>query len=294
MFDKTENKKILHKVVIALVFIYGGCAKESLPTGTIKQAIEEEIVAAIQFDANDNDVKAVDSTCLSEAEPSVCAVKKLVEQAHSQGATLVVAPEYGLGQTYLEPDPTMGENPGTDDAWPDDTFIKIFSKQAAQLGIYILINLQTYTGKDPNTIAYNTLVAFDPTGKVVGVHHKFELFSSESESLTPGTDVMVFDSSLGKVGLLICADMYGDLRLQDKLVNTLGARIVAVSSFWTANGGYNWQKNFARNWGVYVIGSNTTYGAGQGGGIFDPDGQALDLMANAAPGIAIATIPGAQ
>ncbi|MFH1132050.1 MAG: carbon-nitrogen hydrolase family protein [Pseudomonadota bacterium] len=272
--------------------VFLGCGVQgSENTKYISQALGTQLVAAIQFDANNSDVKAVDPSCASEENASVCAVKKLITQAQAAGAILVVTPEYGLGQEYLEPDPTIGETPAISADWPDDTFIKEFSKQANELQIYLVINLQTYSGSGTSEKTFNTQVAFGPDGKVVGVHHKFELFDSEADFLTPGVDVMAFDTPLGKVGLLICADMYGDLRLHDKLTGQLGAKIVAVSSFWTANGGYRWPANFAKNWGVFVISSNTTAGEGQGGGIFDPDGTALDLMTSGTPGVASAAIP---
>ena len=248
--------------------------------GTVK-------VAAVQYDTGDH--PSVDATCAASSMPDACAVGKMAAQAKAKGAILVVTPEYGLGQKYYEPVPKLGENPGTSTTWSEGTLIKSFSKQAATLGIHLVIDLQTSQGT--GKAKHNTVVAFGPKGKVVGVHHKFELFDSEAKNLTPGTDVMVFDSPAGKVGLLICADMYGDLRLQHKLTRTLKARVVAVSSLWTATGGQRWQQNFAKNWGVYVVGSNTTAGAGRGGGVYSPTGKVLAEHTSSSPAVVVAEIP---
>ncbi len=43
-----------------------------------------------------------------------------------------------------------------------------------------------------------------------------------------------------------------------ELADTLGARVVAFSSLWTVAGAPNWQASFAKNWGVYLVGSNIT------------------------------------
>ena len=284
----------LHRtLMVSLAMLWllwlAACAPpEVIPTTSRQQPLGGKLtVAAVQYDTDS--YASVDASCSAAAMPDACAVQKLVAQAQAKGAMLVVTPEYGLGQKYYEPVPKLGEIPATSSSWSDGTLIKSFSAQAAKLSIYLLIDLQT---KDSSSGAkHNTLVAFGPGGKVVGVHHKFELFASEATSLTPGKQVMVFDSPLGKVGLLICADMYGDLRLQDRLTRTLKARVVAVSSLWSAPGGQLWQANFAKNWGVYVVGSNTTGGPGKGGGIYGPDGKALAQHTGSAAAVVTAQIP---
>ena len=271
-----------------IVLLAAGCAPPVDQVQGASQALAgNKKVAAVQYASGG--YAAVDATCASSTMPDACAVGKLVAQAQAKGAVLVVAPEYGLGQKYYEPVPKLGENPGTSSSWTDDALIKIFSEQAAKLSIHLLIDLQTSEGT--GQAKHNTLVAFGPSGKVVGVHHKFELFDSEAKNLTPGKDVSVFDSPVGKVGLLICADMYGDLRMHHKLTQTLKARVVAVSSLWTAPAGHRWQQNFAKNWGVYVVGSNTTSGAGRGGGVYGPDGKALAEHLTSGAAVIMAEIP---
>ncbi len=269
------------------LLLAAGCAPQTDLSDTAAPLTDKVKVAAVQYDSGDH--AAVDGTCAASALPDACAVGKLAAQAKAKGAMLVVTPEYGLGQKYYEPVPKLGENPGTATTWSDGTLIKTFSKQAAALGVYIVIDLQTSRGT--GKAKHNTLVAFSPKGAVVGVHHKFELFASEAKSLTPGKEVSVFDTPAGKVGLLICADIYGDLRLHHKLTKTLKARVVAVSSLWTAAGGQRWQQSFAKNWGVYVVGSNTTGGAGKGGGIYDPSGKALAEHTGGSPAVVVAQIP---
>lgn len=277
-------------LLTALATLAAACGSESSGgVAVTRQALSEVTVAAIQYGTGKSSATSVDASCATDAEPDVCAIKKLVAQAQASGAQLIVTPEYGLGQSYLEPDPTVGENPAVDTAADPKAFITIFSQQARHLQIYLVIDLQTYSEQD-SKLKYNTQVAFGPDGAVVGKHHKFELFDSERKSLTPGDDVGVFDTPFGKVGLLICADMYGDLRMHDELTGRLGARIVAVSSLWTAGAGHQWPRNYARNWGVYVASSNTTSGAGQGGGVFAPDGAVLKLDKDGKTAISLATI----
>jgi predicted amidohydrolase len=248
-------------------------------------------VAAVQY--GEGQAGNVNSGCATNPAPNLCAIKMMVLQARIEGASFIVTPEYALipDQEYLEPYPTLGENPGTDTTWPDDLFIKIFSQWAQKLGVYLVINLLTYTGTQANHQIYNTDVAFDSSGTIIGLHRKFELFGNENTSLTPGNDVMVFSTPLGKMGILICADIYGDASLLNKLTNTLDARVIAFSSFWTTSGAVNWQEDFAKNYGVYLIAANTTISPGHGGGIYDPSGNPLAQEIKTKPSIVYADIP---
>jgi predicted amidohydrolase len=275
-----------------MFLLAGGCrpAEEHEPRAR-SSALASHQVAAIQYASGQ--ASLVLESCATAPKPDGCAVQELVKQARQKGAVLVVAPELALDQPYIsniEPTPALGSNPGTDPSWPaGGVYIKMFSQQAQQLGITIVIHLLTQSATSK---PYSTQVAFGPDGRVLGKHHKFELFSGEKNSYTAGTDVEVFESAqLGKVGLLICADIYGDLNLHQKLVDTLKARVVAFSSFWTAPGAANFQQSYAKNWGVWMIGSNVSGGAGRGGGIFDPEGKELARTEQASPSVLVASVP---
>ncbi len=222
--------------------------------------------------------RAVDSSCTTSA----CAVEALVRRARAEGASLVVTPEYAFDQVGSEPDPDVGATVSDDRVAPLQTH---FGKLADELDIHLVIDLQTTDGEQQ----FNTQVAFGPNGGVVGKHHKFELFQGEKNALTAGSSVTTFDTPVGDVGLLICADLYGDTDLHQKLAQ--GARVVAVSSFWTAAGATRWQAAFARDWGVYVVASNASDGEGVGSGIFDPLGNALAVDRTLDPTSLVVSIP---
>ncbi len=54
---------------------------------------------------------------------------------------------------------------------------------------------------------YNTAVMIDPEGKVIATYDKTHLPRGEAQCLTPGNDLPVFDTYLGRVGMLICWDI---------------------------------------------------------------------------------------
>lgn len=236
-------------------------------------------VASVQ--AGD-DASRVDASC-AKADAN-CAIEALVRQAHEQGAALVVTPEYALRQSHAEPAPKLGDVPADTGRSP---LLSRFSAVARELGIYLALHLETKRGKR----LYNSQVALGPEGEVVGVHHKFELFGSERDTHTAGDGVMAFDTPFGRVGLLVCADVYGDPRMHDELTREAGARIIALSAKWTVARATRWQAAFARDWGVFVVAANAASGAGRGGGVFDPQGQALAIDERGEGAVTVATIP---
>ena len=244
-------------------------------------------VAAVQYGSGY--AASVSPGCASSATPNACALKVMVGQAKQAGAYFVVLPEYALGkdQVYYEPVPKIGENPGANPSWPASLFIKQFSQAAKQHNVYLIFNVATYSA---SKVYHNTVIAFNPGGGVVGVHHKFNLFGNEQASLTPGNNVSVFNTPLGKMGMLICADIYGSSGLRNTLKNQLQARVVTISSYWTVANSVNWYKDYTSKWGVYGIVANTTHSPGMGGGVYK-SGQPLAQKIQAQPSIVYATIP---
>ena len=64
--------------------------------------------------------------------------------------------------------------------------------------------------------AYNSSFVFDPQGACVARHRKMHLFDidveggqrfRESDTLSPGNDVTLFDTPWGRMGLCICFDL---------------------------------------------------------------------------------------
>ncbi|MEM9692697.1 MAG: carbon-nitrogen hydrolase family protein [Myxococcota bacterium] len=217
-------------------------------------------VAAIQL--GDVDPSAIDPGC-GRGDDN-CAVEALVRRAAAGSAALVVVPEYALEQRAPEPFVGLGSRPTT-------PLLGRFRRLADELDIFLVINLET-TLDQRN---YNTQVAFDPEGTVVATHRKFELYGEERETLVPGDDVAAFDTPFGRVGLLICADIYGDPGLHEKLVDDLNVSIVAFSAMWTVPHARRWQAAFAHDWGVTLVAANATGEGGRGGGVFSPTGQQI-------------------
>ena len=99
---------------------------------------------------------------------------------------------------------------------------------------------------------YNTSWVFDREGRRIARHRKVHLFDidveggqrfRESDTLTPGDEITVFDTEFGRIGLCICFD----LRFQEmsKCMADMGARLIIVpAAFNMTTGPAHWELLF--------------------------------------------------
>ena len=102
------------------------------------------------------------------------------------------------------------------------------------------------------TAVYNTAYVFDRQGRQVTAHRKLHLFDvdvpggirfRESDTLTPGDEITVFDSEFGPLGLMICFDIR--FPEQSRIMADLGARLILVpGAFNLTTGPAHWQLSF--------------------------------------------------
>jgi predicted amidohydrolase len=246
-------------------------------------AANEVTVAAVQF--NGAEPGRIDASCPDE--DAACALRVLIRRAAARGAKLIVTPEYVMQGP--EPDPTVGEVVA-------DGKLATLGELAAELQVYLVVNLITERSASALNAAspagvdrFNAQVAFGPEGTVVAKHHKFELYAGEGVDLTAGTRVNSFDTPFGTVGLLICADLYGDPTFHQRLMDR-GTSIVVVSSRWTVDDATRWPAAFARDWSVFVVAANASSGEGRGGGVFDRQGKVVAMGSADDAGSVVATI----
>lgn len=239
------------------------------------QGDDPAVLAAIVYTGNrsEEDEDSYDSDepyeeCDPEADAlDECKVEVLIRHAVDRGSSLVVLSEAAFEEADPESLPVVGRRPPRTGA----PLQRRFAALARELEIYLVIQLELTDG----ALLRSAQIAFDPDGVVVARHYKFELYDSEVEEYAPGDDVSVFSTPFGKVGLLVCSDLYGDPRMHERLVDTLGAQIIALSSIWTVEDSTRWQAAFAHDWGVVLVAANGAAGYGRGAGIYDRTGRAV-------------------
>ncbi len=120
----------------------------------------------------------------------------LIAAAARNRADLVV-----LGETV--PYVRVGKMPHeTAETIPGPTS-EYFSEQARTHALHIVVSLYERDGD----VVYNSAVLLGPDGKLIGKYRKVCLPHSEIEAgVTPGNDYPVFETSIGRIGLMICYD----------------------------------------------------------------------------------------
>lgn len=99
---------------------------------------------------------------------------------------------------------------------------------------------------------YNTCFVFDREGRQIARHRKTHLFDvdveggqhfKESDTFTPGSDITVFDTEFGKMGLCVCFDMrFPELA---RILSMEGAKAVFVpAAFNMTTGPLHWEVMF--------------------------------------------------
>jgi deaminated glutathione amidase len=159
-------------------------------------------------------------------------VHALIGEAADAGATLVIAPEasmndFGPQELALAP---FAES-------LDGAFVTGLADVAARRGVTVVAGMFESVEGD-STRAYNTVVALDPSGNLIGRYRKQHMFDAygwrESERLVAGepADRLVLDCGEFRVGVLTCYDIRFP-ELTRALVDD-GATLLAVPSAWVA------------------------------------------------------------
>ncbi len=179
------------------------------------------IIAAVQLNGS------------SDIERNLRTTEALVREAAACGATFVATPE---ATTYLGP---HAEKIKLAEAIDGPTHQRL-AQLAAELRITLLVG--SVAERNDGTNAFNTSLLFGPDGRPLATYRKMHLFDvdlsasggvcfRESDTTARGTEVVVAEAPIGKVGLSICFD----LRFPEvyRALCDQGAEILAVPSAFT-------------------------------------------------------------
>ncbi len=131
---------------------------------------------------------------------------------------------------------------------------------AQRLGVHVVWG--TYERGPQRGAVYNSSVLIGPGGDVLGVYRKTHPFCTELASrggwVTPGDEVCVVDTELGRIGMIICFD--GDYPELSRIQAVQGAEIIARPSALLRSADIWELTTRARAYDnhVYVVASNAT------------------------------------
>ena len=211
-------------------------------------------------------------TChtLEEAfEKIIYAVDKAGEKKPDLIALSEVIYDFGAGLPIPETSENIKEG---------GTFLNAMKEKAKEYSCYIVANLHE---KDDDNHYYNTSVLIGRNGEIVGKYSKTHNSMSEFEKgVTPGNEYPVFDTDIGKIGMLICWDAY--FPEPARIITQNGADLIVVSTVGDAA-----HRHIARAMenGVYVLVSGNHFANLNNCGILpckiiDPQGHILSQTIN--------------
>ncbi len=200
---------------------------------------------------------AVAQLCSGEdKEANLQKAETYIRQAAQKGAKLIVFPEWMnyIGSTH---------NPSTWEPVPGGESCQRMANAAKKNCIWVHMGtvLETVDGSEK---AYNTSALFSPMGNVVATYRKTHLCDimdtpqtviRESDTTTPGDEIVTVKTELGHIGMSICYDvrfpeLYRKMALE-------GAEILChPACFGCTTGSAHWEllvRSMALHTGSYVL-----------------------------------------
>lgn len=206
--------------------------------------------AAVQVQPRSEPLSA--DSIKANIEHAIGYVERCVE---TTGADLVVLPESMT--TGFTPDCTPDELWDLVSEIPGPIAAEM-AATASRLGIHLAWG--TYERGPERGVVYNSAVLAGPDGAILGVYRKTHPFCTELASrggwVTPGNEVCVVDTELGRIGMIICFD--GDYPELSRITAVQGAEVILRPSALLRSADIWELTNRARAYDnhVYVVGSN--------------------------------------
>jgi nitrilase len=188
----------------------------------------------------------------------------LIAEAAREGASLVVFPEAFVpgypdwvwvlppGQKQLINELYGGllENSVS---VPDEATGRL-GEAAGEAGVYVTIGVNERNSEASNSSLYNTLLYFGPDGTLLGKHRKLIPTGGERLMWSQGAgDTLVsFDTTIGKLGGLLCWENY--MPLARNVMYQAGVQVYVAPTWDSSESWVTAMRHIAREGGMFVIG----------------------------------------
>jgi predicted amidohydrolase len=155
----------------------------------------------------------------------------VMDEAVAAGAELVVFPEISLqgyppDLTRVYPERIRAAYDNAESV-PNGPHVSAIAEHAKSRGVYVIFGLNEL-GNSPGVI-YNTTVLTGPDG-FVGSYRKVHVGITEQLTWRRGNDWPVYDTAIGRIGMLICYDKMWPESTRELMLR--GADILVMSTAW--------------------------------------------------------------
>lgn len=171
-------------------------------------------------------------------------IENVVDKAGRRGTDIILMSEvindFGCGLPISETAETL-----------DGRYCTLMRQKAVKYNTYIVMNFHE---KDEEGF-YNTSLLIDRQGNIAGKYRKTHIsFSEWEKGVVQGDELPVFDTDFGRVGMLICWDMY--FPEPARILTLKGAELILVST--VGDPAFRHVSRAMEN-GVYVAVSGSQY-----------------------------------
>jgi N-carbamoylputrescine amidase len=164
--------------------------------------------------------------CLGGVAENARVGSEWIARAANAGASLIVLPELASsGYAFASAeDAELSSEPA-----PDGPTLVTWADQCRQLGVWVVAGFAERSARG----RFDSAALLGPEG-VIGVYRKAHLFFNEQSYFEPGdSGFPVFDLPFGRVGMLICYDLW--FPEAARVLALAGADIICVPTNWVAN-----------------------------------------------------------
>lgn len=162
----------------------------------------------------------------------------MIRSAAARGADIICLPELFYGGYFLPPDRMQQASEPV-----DGPFVQELSALAKEAGIAIIAGYSEAT--EISGRIYNSAVFVGKDGAVIGNMRKVYLWGDEKKAFRSGDQFPVFDTPLGKIGLMICYD--AEFPEPARIMALKGAELVFVPSVWSMGAQRRWEVDLSGN-----------------------------------------------
>ena len=108
---------------------------------------------------------------------------------------------------------------------PDGPAVTVLREKAKALSMAVIMGMPV---SSPGGRPYNAMVMIDRDGSVVHAAAKTHMFGGEEKMFTRGEEIRAFDTSFGRMGILVCYD--GEFPETARTLALDGAKLIVMSA----------------------------------------------------------------
>jgi len=193
---------------------------------------------------------------------------EMASQAADKGADIICLPELVYNGYHLTSEQFQEQ------AEPiDGPFVQTLRKLAKEKSIYIIAGY-AQSVDIPGRI-YNSAIFISDKGEVIGNMSKVNAWGQEKLKFRNGDEFPVYDTPLGKIGIMICYDV--EFPEPARIMALKGAELVFVPAVWSIPAARRWDVDLAGNalFNVYFMAGANPVGDDACGTskVVGPDGE---------------------